>query len=154
MRKTLTLTGSIWPVSDGAGTSVKRSSWPDLRSLAAKIGDSASMMSFASEGSVPALVNRLCSVSPRPTIKRLALGAGEHLVVEFVLIVVGGVIGGFLDHRHVRRGGEAESVFGMIGRLQKLRAAVADRAGHVGRAVGVGEILGRLGDQLIDLVLA
>ncbi len=85
--------------------------------------------------------------------QRLVLGAGEHLVVEFVLIVVGGVIGGFLDHRHVRRGGEAESVFRMIGRLQELRAAVADRAGHLARAVGIGEILGRLGDQLIDLVL-
>ena len=84
--------------------------------------------------------------------QRLALGAGEHLVVEFVLIVVSGVIGGFLDHRHMRRGGESKSVFGMIGRLQELRAAVADRAGHLARAVSVSEILGRLGDQLIDLV--
>ena len=84
---------------------------------------------------------------------RLVLRAGEHIVVEFVLIVGGGVIGGFLDHRHVRRGAEAGGVVRMIGRLQELRAALANRPGRVGRAVGVGEILRRLGDQLIDFVL-
>jgi hypothetical protein len=87
---------------------------------------------------------------------RRVLRAGEHIVVEFVLIVGGGVIGGFLDHRHVWRGAEAGRVVRMIGRLQESRAALANRpgrVGRVGRAVGVGKILRRLGDQLIDLVL-
>ena len=108
------------------------------------------MISFASLGLGADLGEEAQQRVAAADLERLGLGAGEQLV-EIVLVVVGGVVGRFLDHRGVRRGGNAKPVFGMIGRLQELRPAVADRAGLIG-ALGIGEILGRLGDQLVDLV--
>ena len=128
---------------------MKRSSWPDFRSLAAKIALNASMISLASLGSVPALVNRLSRVSPRPTVSVL-VSAPASSSSKSVVVVVGRVVGRFVNHGGVGRGGKAEPVFGMIGRLDELPVAVADRAGLVG-GLGIGEILGRFGHQPADI---
>ena len=70
------------------------------------------------DGSVPTLVNRLISVSPLPTLSVLVCGAGEQIVVEFVLVLVGGV-SAICGSRWCAARAEAGRVFGVIGRLQQ-----------------------------------
>ena len=62
------------------------------------------MISAASLGSVPTLVNRLIKRVAAADLERLGLGAGEQLVE--IVVVVGRVVGRFVDHGGVRRGGE------------------------------------------------
>ena len=77
-----------------------------------------------------------------PDRQRLDLGACEQIVE--VLVVLGGVVGGFADHGGLRR--SAKPVFGMIGGLHEARLTVAGR-----RALGIGEDLGSLGHQPADV---
>ncbi len=138
----LTLAGSICPVSEGAGTIVKRSSWPDFKSLAEKIGASVSMISAAWLGSVPILVNRLIKLSPRPTVSVLISAPANRSSKSSSSSAVSSA-----DLRiTVVCGESAKPVFGMIGRLHEARLTVAGR-----RALGIGEDLGSLGHQPADV---